>query len=736
MSRSVAAVETCVEDTLARVGRRIRLGTPLGIGKANHLVNEFYRRAATDPSIELSIHTALSLGRPHASSELERRFIEPLADRLFGGYPELAWAKPRREGKLPDNIRVREFYFQPGSLMGSRRGQRNHVSSNYTHVVRDLLDQEINVIAQLVAVDRGSEGGRDGGHDGHGQDGLRYSLGSNPDLTVDMVPHLERLRARGEAIAILGQVNSEMPFMYGDAVVEPDFFDAVVDDPAIDFPLFGAPNVPVATADYLIALHVGTLIRDGGTLQIGIGSMGDAITRVLQLRHLENETFRQVVADAGIEDRYGDLVARIGGLDTFEEGLYASSEMLVDGFLELRRSGVLRRRVYDSVPLQRCLNEGRIDEKVSLDALDTLVDEGVIGSELTEADVAFLERHGFLRSGTRLVEGELILTGGVGTPADLGHDETRRLLRERGLGDRLTGGHFAHACFFLGPRDFYEALRSMDPEERAGISMTGISFVNELYGQEELKRLQRKDARFVNSGIIATLGGAMASDGLEDGRVVSGVGGQYNFVAMAHELDDGRSILMLTSTDQRDGSLTSNIRSAYGHVTIPRHLRDIVVTEYGIADVRGKSDEDVLTALLEIADSRFQEELLAEAREAGRVSPSYQIPEHARHNRPERLEDLLAPYRNRGLFQSFPFGTDLTEEELVLKDALMALKRMTSERTVPVPGLSELRGALRVPDEAMPYLRRLDLENPSGLNERLLQRAVLVGLTSVGAIGS
>ncbi|TVP46520.1 MAG: hypothetical protein EA350_06970 [Gemmatimonadales bacterium] len=725
MTRSVAAVEACVEQTLRRVGKRVRLGTPLGIGKANHLVNEFYRRAATDPSIELSIHTALSLGRPHASSELERRFVEPLADRLFRGYPELAWVKPRREGRLPDNIRVREFYFQPGSLMGSPRAQRNHVSSNYTHVVRDLLDQDINVIAQLVAADRSN---------GNGEAGLRYSLGSNPDLTVDIVPHLERRRKGGEEIAILGQVNSEMPFMYGDAVVEPSFFDGVVDDPAIDFPLFGAPNVPVSTADYMIALHVGTLIRDGGTLQIGIGSMGDAITRVLQLRHLENETFRQVVADTGIEERYGDLVSAIGGLAPFEEGLYASSEMLVDGFLELRRSGVLRRRVYDSVPLQRCLNEGLIGEAVSLEALDALVDEGVIEAELTEADVAFLERYGLLRSGTHLIDGKLVFIGGRSTPADLGNDVTRQFLRDHGLGDRLLGGHFAHACFFLGPRDFYQALRSMDPAERSGISMTGISFVNELYGREELKRLQRRHARFVNSGIIATLGGAMASDGLEDGRVVSGVGGQYNFVAMAHELDDGRSILMLTATDERDGSLTSNIRSTYGHVTIPRHLRDIVVTEYGIADIRGRSDEDVVTALLEIADSRFQDELLAEAKEARRVPASYEIPEHARHNRPDRLEDLLAPCRDRGLFQDFPFGTDLTEEELVLKDALTALKRLAGERTVPIPGLSELRGALRVPEEATPYLRRMELENPSGLNERLLQRAVVVGLTSVGAI--
>ena len=51
-------VEACVDAALARIGRRIRLGTPLGLGKANHLVNEFYRRAREDPRIELRIFTA------------------------------------------------------------------------------------------------------------------------------------------------------------------------------------------------------------------------------------------------------------------------------------------------------------------------------------------------------------------------------------------------------------------------------------------------------------------------------------------------------------------------------------------------------------------------------------------------------------------------------------------------------------------------------------------------------
>ena len=58
-----------------------------------------------------------------------------------------------------------------------------------------------------------------------------------------------------------------------------------------------------------------------------------------------------------------------------------------------------------------------------------------------------------------------------------------------------------------------------------------------------VKRRARVDARFVNNAMMATLMGAAISDGLENGQVVSGVGGQYNFVAQAFALPGARSIL-------------------------------------------------------------------------------------------------------------------------------------------------------------------------------------------------
>ncbi|MEK6248745.1 MAG: hypothetical protein N2C12_11235, partial [Planctomycetales bacterium] len=315
------------------------------------------------------------------------------------------------------------------------------------------------------------------------------------------------------------------------------------------------PKRPVSLTDYAAALHVTTLIEDGGTLQIGIGGFGDALSHTLKLRQQDNEKFRMLVKSLGPSS----ISRSSQQLDPFDEGLYGNSEMLVEGLLELKRCGILKRRVSE-------------------------------------------------------------------TP---GHSSNGH-------------GPMIHSAFFLGSKALYEQLRTMPDEELSDIAMSSVSFVNQLYGDEELKRAQRKKARFINNALMVTASGAVVSDGLADGRVVSGVGGQYNFVAQAHELDGGRSIIALDATRTTKGRTTSNIIWNYGHVTIPRHLRDIVVTEYGIADLRGKSDRDVICDLLNITDSRFQRELLVRAIQTGKIEKAYEIPDAFRNNYPKKFPSAFS----------------------------------------------------------------------------------------------
>jgi len=275
-----------------------------------------------------------------------------------------------------------------------------------------------------------------------------------------------------------------------------------------------------------------------------------------------------------------------------------------------------------------------------------------------------------------------------------------------------------HAAFFLGPRDFYAALRDMSDAERARIAMTAVTFPNDLSGDTAAKRAARAHGRFVNNALMATALGAAISDALEDGRVVSGVGGQYNFVAQAFALDGARSILTLSATRDLAGKTVSNIVWNYGHTTIPRHLRDIFVTEYGVADLRGKADAECVAAMLAITDSRFQAELLRQARSAGKIASTYEIPAAFRNNTPERIERALKPARDRGLLPAFPFGTDFTAVEQRLIPALQRLKAASASPLA----LADLawRGlrATRTPDfEAC--IERMALAQPGGLRDRL-----------------
>jgi acyl-CoA hydrolase len=713
------SVDACVDAVIERIGKHIVLAIPLGIGKPNPLANGFFKKAKQNPTIHLKIITALTLEKPQGSSELEQRFLGPFVERVFGDYPDLDYALAIRHGELPANIEVAEFFFKPGGYLNVPASQQNYISSNYTHVVRDLMHHGVNVIAQMVAKKT---------IDGH----TYYSLGSNPDLTLDLLPLLAEAKKQGRETAALAQVNNRMPFMYHDAMLEPAHFDGVIDDPADDFTLFGPPNLPVQSVDYKLGLNASALIKDGGTLQIGIGSLGDAIVYASKLRHKNNGLYKKVLTDVGVSTHFAEVITEIGDTDPFTKGLYGSTEMFVNGFWHLYESDILKRRVYDHVSLQRLLNQGKITETVTPEILTTLLEHHVIQAQITENDFHVLQHFGLFKDALRFDNGAIITPGGLSITADLENTENREKMFAHCLGTELNNGILLHAGFFLGPQSFYQALCNLSEDKRKDFFMTSVNRVNQLYGNEELARLQRKQARFFNTTIMVTLLGAAVSDGLENGEVISGVGGQYNFVDMAHALTDGRSILMLRSTRKKGGVLQSNIVWNYGHITIPRHLRDLVVTEYGIADLRGKSDKDVIAALLNIADSNFQDGLLEKAKKFKKIPEDYQIPPEFRNNTVERLEAEMTPFKNQGLFPDFPFGHDFTEEEIVLGKVLKNLKTCLGSIGSLMKSLFQAIEVRHIPETALPYLARLGLDKPAGWKDEAMQRLIVAELIAGG----
>src|SRR5471030_1011478 len=314
--------EAIAEDIIRDVGTNLVVGLPLGLGKANHIINALYARASTDRAINLTFFSALTLEKPKPSNLLERRFIAPVIDRLFGGYPDLAYADALHAGALPPNVRVIEFFFLAGRWLHLPYAQQHYISANYTHASSYLLARGLNVVTQLVAKRL--------------VDGVaRYSLSCNTDTTLDI------LRARSEgraAFKLVGQVNSELPFMPGAGDLAPDEFSAVLDSPATDFPLFAPPSEPIDDSKYAIGLHAAGLVRDGGTLQIGIGQVGDALAQGLIIRHRDNSQFH------GIMKRLApDVPVAAKETGPFDIGLYGVSEMLLEAFLGLIDAGILKR---------------------------------------------------------------------------------------------------------------------------------------------------------------------------------------------------------------------------------------------------------------------------------------------------------------------------------------------------------------------------------------------------------
>jgi hypothetical protein len=317
---------------------------------------------------------------------------------------------------------------------------------------------------------------------------------------------------------------------------------------------------------------------------------------------------------------------------------------------------------------------------------------------------------------------------------DLRETENIAALQENCIGDTLKNGFIMVGAFFLGSKTFYDALLNMDEEQRKSIHMNSALHVNHLYGDEKLRRAQRKNARFINTGMYLTLLGGIASDQLEDGRMISGVGGQYNFVEQGLALEDGHAIMLFKSTKGSGKRLKSNIRFSYGHITIPRFLKDIMVTEYGIADIRVATDEETIKAILNITDSRFQDKLMLQAKKAGKLDENYQIPPEFRNNFPETLKKQFNKYQAQGYFENFPFGSDYTKEEIVLGAALRTLKNFAANhklQMIPVLLKSVPKAKL---EKAKPYLERMALDSPKDKHEVINQKLVVFALELMKAI--
>ena len=121
----------------------------------------------------------------------------------------------------------------------------------------------------------------------------------------------------------------------------------------------------------------------------------------------------------------------------------------------------------------------------------------------------------------------------------------------------------------------------------------------------------------------------------------AGVSGIADFVRGARRAQGGKSILMLFSTSE-DGK-TSNIVPALNDmaVVVPRGDVHYVVTEYGVVNLLGKSLQERVIAMIQIAHPNFREQLFGEAKKAGMIGSERSLGEAVKGIYPVRLEETI-----------------------------------------------------------------------------------------------
>ena len=164
------------------------------------------------------------------------------------------------------------------------------------------------------------------------------------------------------------------------------------------------------------------------------------------------------------------------------------------------------------------------------------------------------------------------------------------------------------AGFMLGTKQLYDWA-----DDNPLIELHRTEYVNDPFVIAQNERMVA-----INSAIEVDLTGQVCADSIGP-KLYSGVGGQLDFVYGASRSKGGVPIIALPSTNtMRDGTVLSKITPLLKHgagvVTTRNHVR-YIVTEYGVADLYGKTIRERATQLINISHPDFREDLKKQAQE-------------------------------------------------------------------------------------------------------------------------
>lgn len=165
--------------------------------------------------------------------------------------------------------------------------------------------------------------------------------------------------------------------------------------------------------------------------------------------------------------------------------------------------------------------------------------------------------------------------------------------------------------FALGSRDLYSTIEQNPDMMCLPVDISNLPHMI----------MQNDNVVAINSTTQIDLQGQAASE--SDGtRHLTGTGGQLQFVRGAYASRNGKSFICMSSTYQKGSIRRSRIVTALtpgNIVTTPRSDIMYVVTEYGIANLKGASVAERARSLIEIAHPDFREDLEREAYEHGLI---------------------------------------------------------------------------------------------------------------------
>ena len=164
------------------------------------------------------------------------------------------------------------------------------------------------------------------------------------------------------------------------------------------------------------------------------------------------------------------------------------------------------------------------------------------------------------------------------------------------------------AGFILGTKNLYDWV-----DDNPIIELHRTEYINDPFVIAQNERMVA-----INSAIEVDLTGQVCADSIGP-KLYSGVGGQLDFIYGASRSKDGVPIIALPSTTQlKDGTLVTRIsamlKQGAGVVTSRNHVR-YVVTEYGVADLYGKTIRERARQLIGIAHPDFRSNLEKQASE-------------------------------------------------------------------------------------------------------------------------